>query len=575
MALGLLRASTSRPCVPSDVSIVGFDDIPEAEFFTPPLTTVRQDFDEMGRQGLHLLLDEISAGGRSTARATVPATLVVRSSTTSAAPASPPAQSLTPRRRRGDRVQRALVPTAPTASTPAPNGLGLAKERMRSAGVPDIGIRAFARLYRLLVEGDRGLLPGDELSPVGDLPNVDELPPERSARDLLDRVVVVKVNGGLGTSMGLSAPKSLIEVKPGLTFLGVIVQSVLEVRRRHDVRMPLVLMNSFATRAATLRALTQAADVRADVPLDFEQHREPRLRAEDLTPIEWPAAPELEWCPPGHGDLYAALLSSGMLYALQEHGYRYAFVSNADNLGAVVEPRILAWMAAEDAPLVMEVVEGTEADRKGGHLARRNGRIVLRETAQTPPSDTSFTDFERWRFYNANNLWLDLDRLAGVLRAADGVLPLPLIVNRKQVDPDDDRSPEVVQLETAMGSAVSAIDGARAVHVPRSRFAPVKTTDDLLCVRSDAYAMTQEGNLAPVRGLRAPPYIDLDPRYFGRLRDFEARFPAGPPSLRRCERLLVHGDVTFGRDVVVVGDVQVTGPTRIPDGAVLEGAGAA
>jgi UTP--glucose-1-phosphate uridylyltransferase len=446
---------------------------------------------------------------------------------------------------------------------------------MRAAGVPDVGIRAFARLYRLLVDGDRGLLPGDELAPVGDLPELDDLPHGHATRDLLDRAVVLKVNGGLGTSMGLSGPKSLIEVKPGLTFLGVIVRSVIQARRLHDVRVPLVLMNSFATRAATLRALAPVADVRADVPLDFEQHREPRLRAEDLTPLDWPAAPELEWCPPGHGDLYAALLSSGLLAVLRERGYRYAFVSNADNLGAVVEPRILAWMAAEDAPFVMEVVEGTEADRKGGHLARRNARIVLRETAQTPPSDTSFTDFRRWRFYNANNLWLDLDRLADLLRAADGVLPLPLIVNRKRVDPDDDRSPEVVQLETAMGSAVGAIDGARAVHVPRSRFAPVKTTDDLLCVRSDAYAMTEEGNLAPVAGLRAPPYVELDRRYFGRLRDFEARFPAGPPSLRRCERLVVHGDVTFGRDVVVVGDVTLTGPARVPDGAVLEGAGAA
>ena len=82
MALGLLRALHEHGRdVPGDVSIVGFDDIPESEFFSPPLTTVRQDFNEMGRRGLHLLLEEIDAPGSATGRATVPASLIVRAST--------------------------------------------------------------------------------------------------------------------------------------------------------------------------------------------------------------------------------------------------------------------------------------------------------------------------------------------------------------------------------------------------------------------------------------------------------------------------------------------------------------
>jgi UTP--glucose-1-phosphate uridylyltransferase len=238
-------------------------------------------------------------------------------------------------------------------------------------------------------------------------------------------------------------------------------------------------------------------------------------------------------------------------------------VANADNLGAVVEPRIPAWMARERIPFVMEVVEGTAADRKGGHIALRDGRLVLRDTAQAP-DDGSFTDFERWRFYNTNNLWFDLERLAALLGEHDGVLPLPLIVNRKQAG-------AVLQLETAMGSAVGLIDGARALQVPRTRFAPVKSTDDLLLVRSDAYELTAQARLLPAEGV-GTVVIALDPDHYGSLDDLERRFPAGPPSLRRCTSLTVHGDVVFGRGVEVVGDVELRGPARIPDGAVLGGA---
>jgi UTP--glucose-1-phosphate uridylyltransferase len=237
----------------------------------------------------------------------------------------------------------------------------------------------------------------------------------------------------------------------------------------------------------------------------------------------------------------------------------------------------VSWLAAERVPFAMEVVVGTEADRKGGHIARRDGRLVLRETAQTPPEDAdSFRDVGRWRFYNMNNLWIHLPTLAEVLSAREGALGLPLIVNRKTVDPADPESPAVIQLETAMGAAIGVFDGARAVGVPRSRFAPVKTTDDVLVLRSDVYELADDARVLPVPE-RADelPYVELDPAHFRFLADFEARFPAGPPSLVACDRLLVRGDVTFGAGVVARGAVTVDarGERRhIDDGMVLEGA---
>jgi DNA-binding LacI/PurR family transcriptional regulator len=82
MALGVLRALNERGReIPSEVSVVGFDDIPEAQYFTPPLTTVRQDFGEMGRSSLRLLLELIQETGQPPQRVTIAPELVVRRST--------------------------------------------------------------------------------------------------------------------------------------------------------------------------------------------------------------------------------------------------------------------------------------------------------------------------------------------------------------------------------------------------------------------------------------------------------------------------------------------------------------
>jgi UTP--glucose-1-phosphate uridylyltransferase len=303
-----------------------------------------------------------------------------------------------------------------------------------------------------------------------------------------------------------------------------------------------VLMDSFATADDTRAALAEHAGLDAE---DFLQGREPKLDAETYEPVSWPPDPALEWCPPGHGDLYVALAGSGKLAELRARGVDWAFVSNADNLGAVLDPRIAAWADREGAPFVMEVVRGTAADRKGGHIARRrDGRLVLRETAQVPAGDDSFGDVERWRFYNTNNLWIDLRVLERLLDADPAGPDLPLIVNRKTVDPSDPSTPPVLQLETAMGAAIGAIEGARAVLVPRSRFAPVKTTDDLLLVRSDAYELTDDGRMQPTFA-GDPPVVSLDRDVYAHLDAFEERFPHGPPSLRRARRFTVEGDVRF------------------------------
>ena len=456
------------------------------------------------------------------------------------------------------------------------DGLKAAEAKMREAGQSEEATRSFASAYERLVGGESAMLPSAELEPAGEVDRLEDLP-DADAGAVLDRVAVIKLNGGLATSMGLRSPKALVEAREGHSFLDLIIGQTLVLRVRYGVRLPLILMDSQATREETLRALESHPELDVGLRLDFLQSMVPKLDAEKLEPISWPSEPSLEWNPPGHGDVYPALRGSGLLDQLLDEGYRYAMISNADNLGATTDARIPAHMERSEISFLMEVVLGTEADRKGGHIARRrsDGQLVLRETAQTPPEDEeSFRDYRRWRYYNTNSLWFDLRVLKERLDETRGVLELPLIVNRKTVDPRDSDSPAVVQLESAMGAAIGSFKGAQLLLVRRTRFAPVKTTDDLLVLRSDVYMLSKDMVVAPVPE-RADnlPYVELDPRFYKLLDDFERRFSEGPPSLREAERLIVHGDVTFGRGVRVRGAVEVEAPEpmRIDAGATLEG----
>ena len=447
-------------------------------------------------------------------------------------------------------------------------------ERMRAEGLPDVAIQTFEHYYGQLRQGQTGLIPESALQPIETLPDTEAFPARlaEAGRAALSQTVLLQLNGGLGTSMGLDKAKSLLIVKDGLSFLDIIALQAL-----HG-NVPLVLMNSFSTRKDTLSTLQRYPGLWNNIPLDFVQHRFPKISQADLSPATWPANKDLEWYPPGHGDIYPALLTSGILDTLLEAGYRYAFVSNADNLGAVIEPAILGYLVENHLPFMMEAADRTVADCKGGHVGRLlNGQLILRESTQCPAEEMAdFQDIERHRYFNTNNLWLDLTALKDRLEARGYILGLPMIVNRKTVDPRDGASTPVYQLETAMGSAIEVFPGARSIRVPRSRFAPVKTTDDLLAVRSDAYVLTDEYRVAPNPARKLGQLaVSLDPRYYRLIDWMEQRFPYGPPHLLECERLSVKGDICFGRDVVLKGAVELVNDTgrqlRIEDGALIEG----
>ena len=177
-------------------------------------------------------------------------------------------------------------------------------------------------------------------------------------------------------------------------------------------------------------------------------------------------------------------------------------------------------------------------------------------------------------YFNTNNLWIDLQQLQEILDKNDNVLNLPLIRNSKTIDPRDANSSPVYQLETAMGSAISIFDGAQAIRVGRNRFAPVKTTNDLLLVRSDVYELNEDYTLSSKLSYHDMPLINLDTAFYRLIDAFELRFPCGPPSLLESESLDVKGDISFGDNITIKGKVSLTNKSgkqvHIPPGTCIE-----
>jgi len=447
--------------------------------------------------------------------------------------------------------------------------------KMAQAGLKPLVIDTFAHYYRRLVGGESGLIHDADILPVQlrDVPKASELAScAEGGHRALSQAVRIVLNGGLGTSMGLVGPKSLLKVRPGLSFLQIIL------RQAELASVRIALMNSFNTHTATLSEITKLNPARP--PLCFLQHKFPKILQGELAPASWPHHRDLEWNPPGHGDVYAALYASGMLQKLLDEGIRYGFICNSDNLGAGIDEALLGYFAEMRLPFMMEVAEKTPSDIKGGHLARhRNGRLILREAAQCPKEEiAAFQDIQRYRFFNTNNIWVNLEFLKGLI-ARERIIDLPMIVNPKTLDPRDESSPAVYQIETAMGSGISLFEGAAAVNVPRSRFLPVKTCNDLLAVRSDCFVYSErEGlKLNPARaatGRSEAIKIKLDSKYYGKFDLLEERFHAGVPSLKDCDALTVNGDVRFEQDVVIRGTVTIRNsgnrPAVIRAGTVVE-----
>ncbi|XP_073148764.1 UTP--glucose-1-phosphate uridylyltransferase [Henckelia pumila] len=405
---------------------------------------------------------------------------------------------------------------------------------------------------------DEVVVPYDSLAPV----------PEDYAetKKLLDKLVVLKLNGGLGTTMGCTGPKSVIEVRNGLTFLDLIVIQIETLNAKYGCNVPLVLMNSFNTHDDTLKIVEKYGNTNIQIHT-FNQSQYPRLVVEDFMPLPCKGNDGKDaWYPPGHGDVFPALMNSGKLDHFLSQGKEYVFVANSDNLGAVVDLKILNHLINNKNEYCMEVTPKTLADVKGGTLISYEGKVQLLEIAQVPDEYVNeFKSIEKFKIFNTNNLWVNLH---AIKRLVEGkALKMEIIPNPKEVD-----GVKILQLETAAGAAIRFFDHAIGANVPRSRFLPVKATSDLLLVQSDLYTLS-DGFVGrnPARANPSNPSIDLGPE-FKKVANFLSRFKS-IPSIIELDSLKVTGDVWFGVGVTLKGKVTISAKPglklEIPEGAVI------
>lgn len=457
-------------------------------------------------------------------------------------------------------------------------GLQASVKKMQDAKMSDVAIASFKHLYSSWEKNDSTWIREADVDPLSEATSISDIRgtmDSDKALKALSQTAFLKLNGGLGTSMGLSKAKSLLPVRlhkgRNLRFIDIILGQISATRHNLGVDLPLVLLNSFRTSKDTLAAVHRSRHfTQDDVPLEVMQHQEPKIVEDTGMPVSWEKDPELEWCPPGHGDVFSTLADSDILDVLSEKGIKYLFISNSDNLGARPSTTVAGYFAQSGADFMVEVAQKTAADVKGGHIVidKRTGRMALREMSQVHPDDqAAATDISKHPFFNTNNIWVRIDALRAKLKQYDGILPLPLISNAKNVDPTDPDSPRVIQLETAMGAAIGLFDNSTCLKVDRPRFLPVKTTDDLFIMRSDRFHMTDSYEMED--GNYIFPPVHLDERYYKNIADFNERFPYSVPSIAAAKSVTVEGDWTFGRSVSFFGEAHLSDeecPSYVPNG---------
>ncbi|XP_023239076.1 UTP--glucose-1-phosphate uridylyltransferase-like [Centruroides sculpturatus] len=436
----------------------------------------------------------------------------------------------------------------------------------------------FQRLFAKYLQGTGPSIEWDKVESlskdaVRDYSSLEE-PHTDNIREMLNKLVVVKLNGGLGTSMGCTGPKSIIPVRNDLTFLDLTVQQIQYLNKTYNADVPLVLMNSFNTEEETQKVLRKYKGFNIKI-YTFMQSRYPRINKESLLPIATSLDDsDLEaWYPPGHGDFYDAFNNSGLLQHFIDEGRQFCFVSNIDNLGATVDINILNFLlnpTKEPHPeFLMEVTDKTNADVKGGTLINYERKLRLLEIAQVPKDHVDeFKSVKKFKIFNTNNLWINLQSISTLVK--EGRLDMEIIVNHKHLE----HGLNVVQLERAAGSAMKDFEGAIGINVPRSRFLPVKKTSDLLLVMSNLYHMSY-GSLTmnSLRAFPTVPLVKLGDNHFSKVREFLRRF-ASIPDMLELDHLTVSGDVTFGKGVSLKGTVIIIANhgdrIDIPPGAILE-----
>lgn len=440
-------------------------------------------------------------------------------------------------------------------------------------------IEKFIKLFSRYLSTRSNKLDWGKISPPPDSMIVDYAeagaPSSEQIPELLNRLAVLKLNGGLGTSMGCAGPKSAIEVKDHLNFIDLSVRQIEHLNTAYGTTVPIILMNSFNTKKQTEKLISKHQHV-----WSFEQSMFPRIYADTLLPVlsdrAYLGSGEADfetthegWYPPGHGDVFESLQDSGMLDKLLSMGKDYLFISNIDNLKSTVDLSILNYLQSQEIDFLMEVTKKTRADVKGGTLIDYEGTLRLLEIAQVPEyHKTDFTSIRQFKIFNTNSVWVNLNSVKALLQKK--VMELEVIENKKKLSSGE----EVLQLETALGASIRYFNNSKGMVVPRERFLPVKTCSDLFLIQSSLFNI-QHGTLVMNgrRAVEATPIIRLVGSRFKTIENFQKRIK-GAINIDELDHLTISGDVSLGKNITLKGNVIIVAEEgqsiTIPDGTILD-----
>lgn len=375
--------------------------------------------------------------------------------------------------------------------------------------------------------------------------------------EMLNKLAVIKLNGGLGTTMGLTGPKSKIEVRDGNNFIDLVIKQIKHFNCKYESSVPLILMNSFNTQKETEKMIKGSKNITIKT---FNQFKYPKISVNTKLPITG----DKSFYPPGHGNLYEVLYQTKLLDELINEGKEYLFISNIDNLSSTIDLNILRILDKGKADFIMEVTDKTTADIKGGTLVKYNDVLRLIEVAMVP-QDHVKEFIKKFKVFNTNSLWINLKSLKEVVTK----LKLDIIQNRKVVD-----GQTVIQLETAVGSAIQYFKNPIGLKVSRERFSPVKSCSDLFLVESNLYK-TDKGTLVrnEKRLISGNPTVKFIGRNFNNFEKYKKTF-LDIPDIIDLDFLVLSGTISFGRKIVLKGTVVIIAPEGskidIPDGTILE-----
>ncbi|XP_052192369.1 UTP--glucose-1-phosphate uridylyltransferase-like isoform X2 [Diospyros lotus] len=370
-------------------------------------------------------------------------------------------------------------------------------------------------------------------------------------KKFLDKLVVLKLNSGLGTEIGFDGPKSVIEICNGQTFLDLIVNQIESINSKHECNIPLILLNSIRTHDATLKVVEKYSKRNIDINTLCERQSHPVNKQDSKNELDF-----------DHQELFLSLKNSGTLDALLLQGKEYILVVKSDNFGAVIDSKILNHLIQNRIQYCMEVIPNISSDFEGSILHSHEGEFQLSDIAQMPQKHS----LEKFKLLDTGNLWMNLKAVKRLFET-DALTVESYPVSKKVSDD------EILLQDRRATSAMRFFHRTIGVNVPQSRFQPLMATSDLLLVQSDLYTYA-EGILTRnnARVKPANPSIELG-REFEKLSNFRSRFKS-IPSIIELDSLKVTGDVWFGAGITLKGKVTITAKQgmklEIPDGVVLE-----